>query len=317
MVKRNLGNTGIQVSEIAFGGVEIGLPYGIGVKDKRDMLSEEDAIRLLHLAVDKGFNFFDTARMYGESERIMGKAFKHRRAEVVLSSKCRHFRTAGGTLPPDDTIKKLIRQSIEESLSTLQTHYLDVYMLHQADMEILDRGVIAEQMQKLREEGKVKAIGVSTYRVEESQKAIDQGIWNTIQLPFNLLDQRQEIVFEQAEKKGIGIVIRSVLLKGLLSSRGVGLHPALSAVEEHIRKYQSILHNNESLPETAVRFALSYPQVSSVLIGIDKESYLTESLKAANGQYMNGEELEAAKLLRYPEPAFLDLPYWDKMGWLR
>lgn len=317
MLRRELGNTGISVSEIAFGGVEIGLPYGIGVKHKSDMLSDKDAIRLLHLAIDKGFNFFDTARMYGESERIMGNAFKHRRDEVVLSSKCRHFRTPDGILPSDDMIRNLIRQSVEESLRTLQTDYLDLYMLHQADMEILDRGVVAKQMQRLREEGKVKAIGVSTYRVEESQKAIDQGIWNTIQLPFNLLDQRQEIVFEHAKTKGIGIVIRSVLLKGLLSSRGVGLHPALHAVEDHIRKYHSLLDTHESLPETAIRFALSYPQISSVLIGIDKESYLEAAVKAANGRYMNRETLEAAKSLRYPDPEFLDLPYWDKMGWLR
>ena len=111
------------------------------------------------------------------------------------------------------------------------------YMLHQADMEILDREIIADEMLRLKRAGAVRAIGVSTYSVEETRKAIESDTWNVIQLPFNLMDQRQQILFELAAKSGIGIVVRSVLLKGLLSTRGTGLHPALQSVEEHIRKY--------------------------------------------------------------------------------
>ena len=79
MRKRTLGNTGIEVSEIAFGGVEIGMPYGIGISGKKDMLLAKDVIRLLHTALEKGINFFDTARAYGNSEYLIGKAFKDRR----------------------------------------------------------------------------------------------------------------------------------------------------------------------------------------------------------------------------------------------
>ncbi|MBX2925088.1 MAG: aldo/keto reductase [Chitinophagaceae bacterium] len=317
MQKRFLGNTGIQVSEIAFGGVEIGLPYGIGVNGKEDMIAEEDAIALLQLAVAKGFNFFDTARMYGVSENIMGKAFRHCRQDLVLATKCRHFRDAAGLLPSDTEIRNLIHLSLRESLQALQTDYIDVYMLHQADMEILDRQVIADEMLRFKKSGVVRAIGVSTYTIEETRKAIESDTWNVIQLPFNLMDQRQQTLFELAAKSGVGIVVRSVLLKGLLSTRGTGLHPTLQQVEEHIKKYSSLLQNGASLPETAVKFALSFPQVSSVLVGIDKESYLLESLKAADGHYMDKDRLRQARSLAYPDPAFLNLPHWDKMGWLR
>jgi aryl-alcohol dehydrogenase-like predicted oxidoreductase len=91
MKKRLWRNTGINVSEIAFGGVEIGMPYGIGVENAADMLSESEAIEFLHSVLDAGINFFDTARMYGESEAVMSKAFKRRRDEVVLCAKCRHL----------------------------------------------------------------------------------------------------------------------------------------------------------------------------------------------------------------------------------
>lgn len=316
MEKRQLGNTGIAVSEIAFGGVEIGLPYGIGVNGEADMLPEKDAINLLHKAVEKGFNFFDTARMYGVSEERMGKAFRHCRNDIVLATKCRHFRLADGSLPDDHSIRETIRTSVRESLQVLQTDYIDLYMLHQADSEILNRTVIAEEMLKLKESGVVRAIGVSTYKTEETKKAIESDVWNVVQLPFNLMDQQQSDLFELAAGCGVGIVVRSVLLKGLLSTRGTGLHEALQPVEQHIKKYDSLLEQ-ESLPTMAVKFALSFPQVSSVLVGIDKEEYLLQSLNAADGVYFNAGKLQRAKQLAYPDPAFLDLPYWDKMGWLR
>ncbi|HRP57865.1 aldo/keto reductase [Agriterribacter sp.] len=318
MQRRFLGNTGIAVSEIAFGGVEIGLPYGIGVKWEEDMLPEQDAVQLLLTALDCGLNFFDTARMYGVSENIMGRAFAGRRDEIVLCTKCRHFRDNNGNLPGDGTLRKIIRQSIEESLRALQTDYIDLYMLHQGDMEILDRDAVAGEMQKLKAEGLVRSIGVSVYSVDESEKAIRSGVWNTVQLPFNLMDQRQQSLFSLAEEKGVGIVVRSVLLKGLLSNRGTGLHPMLAPVEKHIQQYRGLLNDKfTSLPELAVKFALSFPQVSSVLVGMDKFEYLKQSLAAADGYYLSKAQLEQAQALQYPDPAFLNLPYWDKMGWLR
>ena len=318
MQRRFLGNTGIAVSEIAFGGVEIGLPYGIGVKWEEDMLPEKDAMQLLLTALDSGLNFFDTARLYGVSENIMGKAFAGRRDEIVLCTKCRHFRDEMGNLPDDETLRKIIHQSLEESLKALQTDYIDLYMLHQGDMEILNRDVIAEEMQKLKTKGVVRSIGVSAYSAEESKKIIVSGVWNVVQLPFNLMDQRQQSLFGLAEEKGVGIVVRSVLLKGLLSNRGTGLHPMLAPVEKHIQQYQGLLNDKfTNLPELAVKFALSFPQVSSVLVGMDKLDYLKQSLAAANGCYIKNDELAAVQSLAYPDPAFLNLPYWDKMGWLR
>ncbi len=313
-----MGNTGIAVSEIAFGGVEIGLPYGIGVKWEEDMLPEKDAVQLLLTALDSGLNFFDTARLYGVSENIMGRAFAGRRDEIVLCTKCRHFRDDKGNLPDDGTLRKIIRQSLEESLRALQTDYIDLYMLHQGDMEILGRDAIAEEMQKLKTKGKVRSVGVSTYLAEESKRVITHGVWNVVQLPFNLMDQRQQSLFRLAEEKGVGIVVRSVLLKGLLSNRGTGLHAMLAPVEKHIQQYHRLLNGNcTNLPELAVKFALSFPQVSSVLVGMDKLDYLKQSLAAANGRYLKDDELVAAQSLAYPDPAFLNLPYWDKMGWLR
>ena len=318
MNQRFLGNTGIAVSEIAFGGVEIGIPYGIGVHDRSHMLSHSGAVRLLHAALDGGINFFDTARLYGESESIIGKAFHDRREKVVLSTKCRHFRDADGQIPSYPELKSIVVSSLKESLDALQTDYVDVFMLHQADTAILSNDAVSRVFSELKQTGCIRATGASTYKTEETQLAIESDAWDVIQLPFNLMDQRQGQVFSLAAERGVGLVVRSVLLKGLLSSKGRDLHPALRDVEAHVKKYRELIDApDEDLPGLATKFALSFREISSVLVGIDKPEYLERSLQSANGIYLSENKLARARALSYPDPEFLDLPKWDRMGWLK
>ncbi len=318
MKQRPLGNTGIRVSEIAFGGVEIGLPYGIGVKSEADMLSQSEAICLLHSAIDSGVNFFDTARLYGASEVIMGEAFKGRRDRVVISTKCRHFRDEKGNLPETKRLQEIIETSLHESLTALQTDFVDVYMLHQADVEILEREEIARTFLNLKKQGVIRATGVSTYRTEETEKAITSGVWDVVQVPFNLMDQSHGALFPVAARHGVGIVVRSVLFKGILSEKGRNLHPALRDVERHLTHYQELLGPKiPNLPTLAMKFALSFEAVSSVLVGIDRLEYLRQALAAADGEYLDEKMLARARALRYPQPEFLDLVKWDREGWLR
>lgn len=318
MRKRRLGHTGMEVSEVAFGGVEIGLPYGIGIESTADMLSEQEAIQLLRAALDAGINFFDTARMYGLSENLMGKAFRGRREETIISTKCRHFRDATGNLPRDNQLKEFIETSLRESLEALQTSYVDIFMLHQADLEILDNATIANVFKQLKQSGTICATGASTYTPEETEKALVSGNWDVLQVPFNLMDQRQGNLFTEAKQKGVGVVVRSVLMKGLLSDRGKNLHPALKEVETHISQYNQLLGDTcTSLPELATKFALSFDEVASVLVGMDRVEYLQQSLATADGRYLSPALLTLAKQQAYPRPEFLNLPHWDRMGWLK
>ena len=317
MNQRLLAHTGIKVSEIAFGGVEIGVPYGIGVKTRTDMISESEAIFLLHEAINCGINFFDTARLYGTSESIMGRAFKDRRDRVVICTKCQHFRDSEGHLPPDEKIIGIIKNSLRDSLKELKTEYIDVYMLHQADLEILENEIIADIFVNLKNEGTIRATGVSTYALDETRKAVNSGVWDVIQLPFNLMDQSQETLFSLAAEKGIGIMVRSVLLKGILSEKGQHLHPALKDVEMHLKQYDELLNESATdLGAMAIKFALSFKDVTSVLVGIDRMDYLHKSLAAADGVYLDEKALSRARQLAYPHPEFLDLTRWDSMGWL-
>jgi len=318
MIQRPLGKTGMKVSEIAFGGVEIGIPYGIGVETNADMLSQSEAVSLLHAALNSGINFFDTARLYGNSEAIMGRAFKEKRNEIILCTKCSHFRNEDGSFPDYKTLKTIIENSLKESLEALQTDYADIYMLHQGDVQILENSDVAKVFTDLKKSGIIRATGVSTYTPEETEMAINSGNWDVIQLPFNLMDQRQAALFSLASQRGIGIVVRSVLLKGLLSDRGKNLHPALKGVEDHLSKYNRLLSSScNNLPTAATKFALSFKEVSSVLVGIDKMEYLQKSLQAADGIYFDEATLQMSKQLAYPDPVFLNLHEWNLKGWLK
>lgn len=317
MRTRVLGKTGIQVSEVAFGGVEIGMPYGIGVKGATDMISEAGAMRLLHASLEQGINFYDTARGYGKSELIIGKAFEGMRSEVILCTKCKHFFQEDRSLPGYAVLENLIATSLRESLAALKTDYVDVFMLHQGNLALLHNTDVSRILTKLKESGLIRSTGVSTYTPEETEAAIKTGVYDVIQLPLNLMDQRQAALFPLASREGTGIMVRSVLMKGVLSERGKDLHPALHDVQKHIRLYDALLNASApDLPTLATHFALSFPEVSSVLVGLDRQEYLDKCLQAANGNYLNDEAMAIARSLAYKDPEFLNLHTWSKMGWL-
>ena len=317
MQKRVLGRTGIEVSEVSFGTVSLGLPYGIGISGKEDMISEKEAVELLRSALDKGINFFDTARTYGCSEERIGRAFRNRREDVIIATKCAHLYDDKKQLPQDSVLKRIIDTSLNESLSALQTDYIDIYMMHNADLNILSNETIAKVFSEYKQKGTARAIGVSTYSVAETKKAIESGIWDVVQLAYNLMDQSQGELFRLAQQNGIGIVVRSVLFKGILTDRGRNLHRQLKVVQKHRELYNELLSEDiPTLSDLATKFVLSHKEISSVLVGIDKSEYLESALAVADGNYLNEETLNKAKQLAYPQPEFLDLPMWDKKGWL-
>src|SRR5690606_29245066 len=141
--------------------VGIGMPYA-----GKPMPSEKDSIRLLHQSLDEGINYYDTARMYGASERIMGQAFRDRRDRVLINTKCVHFLDEDGKIPAGLPVRKTICDSLDESLKTLRTDYVDVFMLHQSSPDLLKNEEVAEVFVELRNQGKVRAIGASTYTPE-------------------------------------------------------------------------------------------------------------------------------------------------------
>jgi aryl-alcohol dehydrogenase-like predicted oxidoreductase len=215
--RRRLGRTDLQVSEISLGTVEIGLEYGIPVAGEERLPSRAAAERLLNNALDLGCNLIDTARAYGTSEEIIGHALKSRRDEYILATKVLHYEGAG---LDSAALRQAIEGSVAESLRALQTDVADIVHVHSATVDVIRRGEIVTILQDLQRQGHIRFIGATTYSEAASIAALEDGRFDCLQIAYSLLDRRPEsTVFPLAQERDVGIIVRSVLLKGALTHR--------------------------------------------------------------------------------------------------
>ena len=277
---RRLGRTNLQVSEISLGTVELGMDYGIPVQGEQRRPSEADAARTLNCALDLGINLIDTAQAYEESEAIIGRALKSRRNEYILATKISSLSWEGYT---SKELQEQVEASITESLRALQTDIIDLLYIHNATPELIQCGEIVEIMQRAREAGYARFIGTTTYGEAAPLAVLEDGRFDCIQVAYNLLDrQLEERVLPLAKANDIGVVIRSVLLKGALTYRYAHLPEELRELRETVNKVNSLCSaQNSSLPELAYRFVLAHPAVSTALVGTGRVHELKEIVSLA------------------------------------
>src|SRR5260221_9473183 len=157
---RRLGAIGCRVSEIALGTVEIGMPYGIAAEGEHPPPDEAEASKLLHMALDLGVNFIDTARAYGESEAIIGRVLRERRREFVLVSKVLSYHDQG---LGSTALREKITSSAHERLRLLQNDSIDVMMIASAQDEVIERGEALASLEHLTRAGQIRVIGRIVY----------------------------------------------------------------------------------------------------------------------------------------------------------
>lgn len=277
---RRLGRTNLQVSEISLGTVELGMDYGIPAQGAHRRPSGADAARLLNRALDLGVNLIDTAQAYGESEVIIGQALKSRRDEYILATKIGSLSWEGysGT-----ELRKRVEASIIESLRALQTDIIDLLYIHNATPELIQQGEIVEIMERARQVGYARFIGTTTYGEAAPLAVLEDGHFDCIQVAYNLLDRQfEERVLPLAKEKDVGVVIRSVLLKGALTYRYAHLPEELRELRAAVNRVNSLRDTQDtSLPELAYRFVLGHPVVSTALVGTGRVHELQEIVSFA------------------------------------
>jgi aryl-alcohol dehydrogenase-like predicted oxidoreductase len=227
---RKLGKTDVDVSVIALGC----WPFAGGAYwgDQDD----QDSIDTVHAALDAGINFFDTAEGYGRghSERVLGRGLRGRRHEAVIATKV----SASHLSAPD------VRRSCEQSLANLRTDYIDLYQIHWPNWQIpLPETVKA--LEELKQQGKIRAIGVSNFAVRDLGAMLEAGWCETDQLPYSLLWRVIEAEIKPlCVDNGVGILCYSPLAQGLLA----GIYATPQDVPEHLartRWYASSRPNTE------------------------------------------------------------------------
>jgi aryl-alcohol dehydrogenase-like predicted oxidoreductase len=277
---RTLGRTGIQVSPYALGAMMFGTAAGVGNPD------HDDAIRIIHRALDAGINFIDTADVYsyGESEEIVGEALKGRRDRVVVATK--FSRPMSDDPNRQGTSRRWIMTAVEDSLRRLQTDYLDLYQVHRLD-PATDIEETLGALTDLVRSGKVRAIGSSgmpASEIVEAQWVAERRNlerFHTEQPPYSILNRGIESeVLPVAQRYGMGTLVWGPLAQGTLTGRirkGQQTDLRRTAFFKHIadeRRLDAVerlvpLADEAGLPMThlAMAFAIAHPGVTSALLG--------------------------------------------------
>ncbi|MGV3642075.1 MAG: aldo/keto reductase [Adhaeribacter sp.] len=279
---KTLGKSGLRVSEVAFGCMSLGADDAANA-------------RLLHQALDRGINFFDTAGLYqdGENEKTLGRAFKGRRDQVILASKVGNQRQADGSLGWNPR-KSYILGAVEESLKRLQTDYLDLYQLHGGTLEDPISETI-EAFEILQQQGKIRHYGISSIRPNVIREYVQRSRIVSVMMAYSLLDRRpEESCLGLLQDHGIGVLARGSFAQGLLLGKAPApyLQYGAGEVEKAARVVQQVAGSHRSPAEVAGRFVLAQPALTAAVIGIRTPEQLAGALALAGAPPLSEEELQ-------------------------
>lgn len=253
MEKRALGNTGMQVTVLGFGGAEIGFENS----------SLETIERLLGSALDQGLNVIDTAECYQASEQMIGRAVSGRRSEFFL------FTKTGHSSDGDHWNPRKMAEGIDESLRRLRTEHVDLLQLHSCSEELLRQGEVIEVVQRARAAGKTRFIGYSGDS-DAARYAIETGTFDTLQTSINIADQEAiEMTVPLANEKGLGLIAKRPIANAAWKT---GSKPASAyhhAYWDRLSElqYDFLSGDVRKAVATALRFTLAVPGVATAIVG--------------------------------------------------
>lgn len=283
MKKRVLGNTGLEVSELALGGLfvsSVGGPY-------------EQARETIHRALELGINYIDTAPGYRDSEKVLGKALKDVSVPYILSTKL-----GGRPQPFMPQDKGCLMKSVEESLRLLKRDHIDILMIHEpdrpgqydwcSDWENFD-GPVMEVLYSLRRDGVIKYIGLGGTTAYELAHIIRTGRFDVVLTAFNyslLWREAEHEVLPAAKAQGMGIIIGSPLQQGALARRyddqvrNGARWMSTPRRKQYLALYAFLDELGMSLPELALRFVISNPDISCMLSGARSREEIEQNVAA-------------------------------------
>lgn len=304
MNQRQLGNDGPLLTEIGLGTWAIGGPWSWGWGPQDDKVS----IKTIHKALDKGINWIDTAAAYGlgHGEEIVGKAVEGIRKELFIATKCglvwNEKKRVRNNIQPESILKE-----VEDSLRRLNTDFIDLYQIHWPDGQTpVEKSWQA--MVKLKEQGKVRYIGVSNFNKSMLEKCEKVSHVNSLQPPYSLLNREAEQeVLPWCKSHGVGVVTYSPMQSGLLTSSfdisrlasddwrhksSYFQEPNLSKNLEFANKLGEIAARyDKTVAQFAIAWVLNNSAVSSAIVGARKPEQVDEIIGGA-GWSISREDLE-------------------------
>jgi aryl-alcohol dehydrogenase-like predicted oxidoreductase len=317
---RQFGKTGWRVSEIGFGGARIG---GLLAQDG----GRATSLKTLEAACDAGINFFDTADMYsqGESEILVGKAFRNKRDRVFIATKGGYslprqkrliqfikpfakpiVRALGlrrsavpaslsGTVSQDFS-PGYLREAVEASLRRLQSDHIDLYQLHSPPREELTGSRLQDALGllgRLKTEGKIREYGIALDSVYDAVHCLDMEGLASLQMPFGLMDlQALDGVFDKVSERQLGIIARGCFGGGALkqSLTEAELRASEPQWERALQIKQLAEQMQRSALEAALQFALSIERISVTILGMRTPEHVATNLQYYAAKPLSNEE---------------------------
>lgn len=275
MIRKTLGRTGLEVTQLGYGSMGIRGPKTWGVR----VVSEAAADAFLNAVLDAGINFIDTSPDYGISEQRIGRYIGSRRREFYLATKCGCVYTQHEDHLEIDHVwtKDVIQRNIQASLQRLRTDYVDVLQFHGGDADGLQRGGLIDLLLDYRDQGIVKFIGVSS-SLPHLPGLIELGVFDTFQIPYSCLAPGHGDLITRAAETGAGIIIRGGIAQG--GPEAEIQRPALNDVWEQAR-LDEVLPAGMQRAELILRYTISHPHCDTTIVGTCNPAHLAENIAAA------------------------------------
>jgi len=300
--KTRLGKTDIYVNPIGLG------TNAVGGHNIFPNLDDETGKEIVRTALDHGINFLDTAFYYGpeRSEEIIGEVVKEfgRRDEVVIATKGAHKFVDGKVVL--DNSPDFLRESVEGSLKRLKTDYIDLYYIHFPD-ETTPKDEAVGELKKLKDEGKIRAIGVSNFSLEQLKEANKDGYVDVIQSEYNLFKrQAEKDLLPYTAENGISFIPYFPLASGLLSGKyskdakfndSRAQNPlfqgeAFARNLEKVEQLRPIAEaKNAEIAHVVLAWYLTVDSIDAIIPGAKKPEQVLDNLKTLDVQ-LTKEEIE-------------------------
>lgn len=283
--KRTLGRTGLQVTTLGFGALELrGVIAGVG----RPLMPGQPE-RIFHAVLDAGINYIDVAPDYGEAESHIGRCIASRRQEFCLASKCGcppdvirftpSERTRFGVPLPrlHDYSRQNIRDTVDQSLRRMKTDYLDILQFHFSPAkEVLEHEGAIQTLQDLKLAGKIRFLGCSSI-LPNLTEHIAMGVFDVFQIPYSALQPEHEAAIADAARAGAGIVIRGGVARGE-PGQGQGSADVWKLWEQ--AQMEDLLEGM-SATEFMLRFTITSPDMHTTIVGTLNPAHLQDNVASA------------------------------------
>lgn len=314
---RPLGRTGLTVSEVGFG------TWGLG-GDSYGPVDDSVSHTVLRAAFDRGITFYDTSDLYGSghSEAVLGEALEGVRSRIVIGTKVGLLPHTGFAMPQDFSVEHL-REGLAASLDRLRTSYIDLYLLHSPELQLLrDDPEIVATMREFQRQGKIRAWGLSARTPADAKAGVEEFDFPAVQVNYNMIDQRAQDdgLFALARERGTGVIARTPLCFGYLTGKltgdqqFIGRDHRANWPADQLRRWAEApdLFNHlfggpeqRTATQLALQFCLAADAVSTVIPGMMTIAEVEENATAGERSPLTAEELAEIRSI-YGSNSFYD-----------